>query len=148
MSAFVMALAAGLAVGDGGPGISTSVVPPPPVPFVGVWRGTVYWGPGRSCEVEVKDGEVENKVPADVCQWPCELAADGPGTARQHFNGAVLLAICKWENGRLLVCVNQIPVASGGKRPTLFKVTDDTNLYVLRPVPSRSVGPRRVKPGK
>jgi hypothetical protein len=142
MSAFVLVLAAGMAIGDGGPRISATVVPPPPVkPFAGVWRGTVYWG-GRSCEVEVRDGAVENKVPADVCQWPCKLAVDGPGTARQRFNGATLLAIYKWEHDRLFVCVSQFPAESGGKRPTSFAVTDETDLYVLRPVPPGTAGPR------
>jgi hypothetical protein len=132
MNALVMALAAGLAVGNGPEPVS------PEEAFLsldGVWKGTWREGKDDPALVTLRDGRVcLEKGPRVICLLHFKAAEECTGKVRFDFAGDVRLGICKWEAGRLVICLGR----TGGDRPTSFRGGDGQPLLTLR----------RIKPGK
>jgi hypothetical protein len=129
MSAFVMILATGMAVGNGSEAVSAEAELA--LDLRGGWKGTLVCK-GKEMDAFWSDGVLSGLAPLP---WRSgvRFAKEGEGKVQVSIGEVPGPGIYKWEGDRLILSYEL-----GGRRPVSFLSCDDQRLLILH----------RVKPGK
>jgi hypothetical protein len=132
MSAFVMTLAAGMAVGNGPETVSADV--DEGLILLGAWTGTFRVGK-KTFRADFNQGKLQvTRGGVPVLAGPWNMTDEGGGKFRAEVAGCHFLGIYHREGGHVILCCRD----AGQGRPASFEVKNEEILLTLR----------RVKPGK
>jgi hypothetical protein len=126
MSAFVMVLAAGMAVGNGPEKVSGEVEPG--LDLHGKWAGSIGIEPGFTPPASYEDGRLTVIRPDGPHSATLKLIDQGEGKCKCRIAGDEALGIYQWKGQQLVLCIGRHE-----KRPSTFRLEDGL-LFTLRPV--------------
>jgi hypothetical protein len=127
MTGFVLALA-GLAVGNGGPGMGAARAPVA-VNFDGNWQGTLHTPRGNIIPIRLGRGTL-TLIEGRITRFPFVVKVTGANTFRvTEFRPHSCLGIYRLQAGEATLCFGLEP----GLQPSAFERGPDQLLFVLRP---------------